>query len=89
MATCDEGHIPNLHELAQVKCENDLLRGGTVPPIDQDRELKVVYHLLSEAEHMRHHIRQQLDASREMVDECTHVIVHLEHTNEQQNLELK
>jgi hypothetical protein len=72
----------------QLKCENDLLCGGTVPPLDQDQELKVVYHRLIEAEHAWHYIRQQLDASCELVDECTHVIIHLKHTNEQQDLKL-
>jgi hypothetical protein len=33
--------------------------------------------------------RQQLDAAHEEVDTRTHVIVHLEHANEQQELELK
>jgi hypothetical protein len=51
--------------------------------------LKVVYHRLSKAEHTWHYIRQQLDASHELVDERTHAIVHLEHTNEQQDLELE
>jgi adenosyl cobinamide kinase/adenosyl cobinamide phosphate guanylyltransferase len=69
-------------ELTQLKCENDLLRGVTVPPTDQDWELKVAYHRLSEAEHSWHYIRQQLDVSREMVDERTHVSVHLEYANE-------
>jgi hypothetical protein len=38
MATYDECHIATSHELTQLKCENDLLRGGTVRPIDQDQE---------------------------------------------------
>jgi hypothetical protein len=42
--------------------------------------LKVAYHRLSEAEHVWHYIRQQLDASREIVDERTHA---------QQDLELE
>jgi hypothetical protein len=81
-------HTATPRELAQLKCENDLLRGGIVPPSKQDQELKVVYHRLSEAEHVWHYIRQQLDTSREMVDEHTHVIIHLEHTNKQQDFEL-
>jgi hypothetical protein len=45
-------HINDIsHELAQLKNQNDLLCGGTVPPLDQDRELAVAYHHLSEAEH--------------------------------------
>jgi hypothetical protein len=83
MATYEEHHIVTSRELAQLKCENDLLHGGTVPPIDQDQELKVVYRHLSEAEHAWHYICQQLDASREMVDERTYAIVHLKHANEQ------
>jgi hypothetical protein len=51
--------------------------------------LKVTYHRLSEAKHAWHYIRQQLDASCELMDESTHEIVHLEHDNEQQDLELE
>jgi hypothetical protein len=61
MAAYEECHTAISHELAQLKCENDFLCGGTVPPSDQDRELKVTYHCLSEAEHAWHYIRQQLD----------------------------
>jgi hypothetical protein len=50
--------------------------------------LKVTYHHLSEVEHVWHYIRQHLDASQELVDERTNVIIHLEHANEQQDLEL-
>jgi hypothetical protein len=88
MAACEESYTATSRELAQLKCENDLLCGGTVPPSEQDQELKVTYHHLSDAEHAWHYIRQQLDASREMVDECTHATIHLEYTNEQQDFEL-
>jgi hypothetical protein len=47
-----------------------------------------MYCHLSDAEHAWHYIHQQLDASWEMVDECTHVIIHLEHANKQQDFEL-
>jgi hypothetical protein len=70
-------------------CENDLLRGDTIPPSDQDWELKITYRRLSEAEHVWHYIHQQLDASHELVDERTHVIIHLQHANEQQDLEVE
>jgi hypothetical protein len=83
MVACEERYTATSWELAQLKCENDLLRGGIVPPSEQDWELKVVHHRLSDAEHTWHYIRQQLDASQEMVDECTHAIIHLEHTNDQ------
>jgi hypothetical protein len=48
-----------------------------------------VYCRLSETKHAWHYNSQQLDASREMVDERTHAIVHLEHANEQWDLELE
>jgi hypothetical protein len=89
MAAYEEYHITTSHEFAQLKCKNDLFCGVTVPPIDQDYELKVAYRRLNEAEHAWHYIRQQLDASREMVDEHTHAFVHLEHANMQQDLELE
>jgi hypothetical protein len=88
MAACEERYTATSWELAQFKCKNDLFRGGTVPPSDQDQELKVAYHRLSDTEHTWHYICQQLDASREMVDERTHTIIHLEHANEQQDFEL-
>jgi hypothetical protein len=36
MAAYEECHIATSRELAQLKCENDLLHGGTVCPKDQD-----------------------------------------------------
>jgi hypothetical protein len=51
MAADDERHIAISREVAQLKCENDLLCGGTIPPLDQDWELKVAYRRLSEAEY--------------------------------------
>jgi hypothetical protein len=75
-------------ELAQLKCDNELLRGGTITPSDQSWELKAAYRRLSEAEHTWHYNHQQLDASRGMVDERTHTIIHLEHDNEQKDFEL-
>jgi hypothetical protein len=57
MAAYDKRHIATTHELTQLKCENDILCGGTIPPSDQDRELKVMYHRLSEAENTWHYIR--------------------------------
>jgi hypothetical protein len=48
-----------------------------------------VYRHLSEAEHGWHYFRQQLDVTREMLDERMHVIIHLKHHIEQQDLELE
>jgi hypothetical protein len=42
-----------------------------------------MYRRLSKAEHAWHYIHRQLDASHELVDKSTNVILHLEHTNEQ------
>jgi hypothetical protein len=68
---------------------NTILRSGMPPPSDQDRELQVAYCHLSEAEHGWHYFRQQLDAAREMLDERTNVIIHLEQDVEQQDLDLE
>jgi hypothetical protein len=87
MVACEERYTATSRELAQLKCENDLLHGGTVPPSEQNRDLKVAYHYPSDAEHMWHYICQQLHTSREMVDECTHAIIHLDHANKQQDFE--
>jgi hypothetical protein len=51
--------------------------------------LTVTYCRLSEVEHGWNYTRQQLDAAHEIVDERTHVIIHLEHANEQQDLKLE
>jgi hypothetical protein len=56
MASYEESHTATSRELAQLKCENDLLCGGIVSPSEQDLELKVTYHRLSEAEHTWHYI---------------------------------
>jgi hypothetical protein len=82
MAAYDKRHIATSCELAQLKCEHDLLHGGIVPASDQDWELKVTYRCLSEAEHTWHYICQQHDMSCELVDEHSHVIIDLKHVNE-------
>jgi hypothetical protein len=73
----------------ELRRENAILCSGTPPPADQDCELQVAYCRLSEAEHGWHYFRQQLNAAREMLDERTHAIIHLEHHVEQQHLELE
>jgi hypothetical protein len=89
MAAYEEHHTALSSELGQLKHENDLLHGGTIPALDQDRELMVTYYRLSEVEHRWNYTRQQLDAAHEIVDERTHAIIHLEHANEQQDLKLE
>jgi hypothetical protein len=39
----------------ELRCENTILCSGTLPPLDQDHELRVVYYRLSEAEHGWHY----------------------------------
>jgi hypothetical protein len=48
-----------------------------------------MYRHLSEAEHRWHYFCQQLVVAREMLDERTHAIIHLEHHIEQQDLKLE
>jgi septal ring factor EnvC (AmiA/AmiB activator) len=78
-----EQHVEELRHASAILCS------GTPPPSDQDHELQVTYRHLSEAEHEWHYFRQKLDAAREMLDECTHAIIHLEHHVKQQDLELE
>jgi hypothetical protein len=69
--------------IEELRRANVILRSGTPPPSNLDRELRVAYRRLSEAEHGWHYFRQQLDASREMLDERTHMIIPLEQHVEQ------
>jgi hypothetical protein len=83
-------HLGSLGQhVEELRHANAILRSGTPPHSDQDRELQVTYRCLSDAEHRWHYFRQQLDATRVMLDERTHVIIHLEYHIEQQDLELK
>jgi hypothetical protein len=45
-------------ELEQLKHENALLYSSTLPPSDQDHELKVAYRHLSKAKHGWNYARQ-------------------------------
>jgi hypothetical protein len=89
MAAYDEHNITISCELEHMKRENALLCGGTLPPSDQDHELKIACRCLSKAEHGWNYTCPQLEASRELVDKCTHMIIHLEYANEQQDLKLE
>jgi hypothetical protein len=83
-------HSSSLEQhVEELRCANAILHSGMPPPSDQDHELQVAYRCLSEAEHGWHYFHQQLDAAREMLDERTHTILHLEHHVEQQDLELE
>jgi hypothetical protein len=83
-------HSSSLEQhVEELRRENAILRSSTPPPSDQDHELQVMYRRLSEAEHGWHYFRQQLDAAREMLDERTHAIIHLEHHVKQQDLEIE
>jgi hypothetical protein len=65
--------------IKELRRANTILHSGTPSPSDQDRELQVMYRCLSEAEHRWRYFRQELDAAREVLDEHTHTIIHLEH----------
>jgi hypothetical protein len=52
LTTYDEHNTSISHELEQLKQENALFHSGTLPPSDQDHELKVAYRCLSEAKHV-------------------------------------
>jgi hypothetical protein len=83
-------HSSSLEQhVEELRHANAIRRSGAPPPSDQDRELQVAYHRLSEAEHGWHYFRQQLDTVREMLDERMHAIIHLEHHVEQQDLDLE
>jgi hypothetical protein len=83
-------HSSSLEQhIEELRRANAILRSDMPPHSDQDHELQVAYCCLSEAEHGWHYFRQQLDAACEMLDECTHVIIHLKHNVEQQDLDLK
>jgi hypothetical protein len=73
-------HLSSLEQhVEELRRANTILRSGTPPPSDQDRELQVTYRSLSEAEHGWNYFRQQLDTACEMLDERMHAIIHLEH----------
>jgi hypothetical protein len=68
-------HLGSLEQhIEELRRANAILYSGTPPLSDQDRELQVVYHSLSEAEHGWHYFRKQLDTAREMLHERTHMM---------------
>jgi hypothetical protein len=64
-------------ELERLRHENAVLRSGTLPPSDQDRELNVAYHRLSEVEHGWNYTCQLLDITHEELNIHTHGIIYL------------
>jgi hypothetical protein len=67
------------HEIEKLRHENAILRSGTHPPSELDRELQEVYHHLSDTEHWWNYTHMLLDITHEEVDICTHGIINLEH----------
>jgi hypothetical protein len=57
--------------IEELRHANAILRSGTPPPSNQDRELQVAYHRLSEAEHGWHYFRQQLQVLQLQVPPAT------------------
>jgi predicted RNase H-like nuclease (RuvC/YqgF family) len=76
-------------EIERLRHENAILCSGARPSSEQDRELKEVYHRLSNAEHGWNHTSLLLDITREEVEIRTHEIIHLEHQVETQDTELE
>jgi hypothetical protein len=48
-------HLGSLEQHVELRHENAILRNGTLPPIDKDSELQVMYHRLSYVEHGWHY----------------------------------
>jgi hypothetical protein len=89
LTTYEEHTIATSRDLERLRHENAVLRSSAHPPSEQDRELQVAYHRLSEAEHGWNNTRMLLDITREEVDTRSHGIIYLEHHVETQDAELK
>jgi hypothetical protein len=74
-------------EMEKPRHENAVLHSSALSPSEQDCELQVTYHCLSEAEHGWNYTRMLLDITREEVDIRTHSIIHLEHHVESHDVE--
>jgi hypothetical protein len=85
----DEHTTATSRELERLMHKNAVLRSGVHPASEQDNELYIAYHRLSEAEHGCNHTRQLLDITHEEVGVRTHGIIHLEHAIEVQDAELE
>jgi hypothetical protein len=73
-------------EMEKQRHENAVLHSSALSPSEQDCELQVAYHCLSEVEHGWNYTRMLLDITREEVDIRTHSIIHLEHHVESQDV---
>jgi hypothetical protein len=76
-------------ELGRLRYENVVLHSSALSPLEQDGELQVAYHHLSEAEHGWNYTSMLLNTTHEEVDIRTHGIVHVEHHVESQDVELE
>jgi hypothetical protein len=76
-------------EMEGLRHENAILHSGALLPSEQDLELEVAYHHLSEAKHGWNYTRQLLDITREEVEIRSHGIIHLEHAFETHEAEIK
>jgi hypothetical protein len=85
----EESTTTTFHELERLRHENAILYSGARPPLDQDCELQVAYHHLSDVEHGWNYTHMLLDITREEVEIRTHGIVHLEHHVEMHDVELE
>jgi hypothetical protein len=84
-----ESATSTTREIERMRHENAILHSGARPPLEQDCELKEVYHRLGNTEHGLNHTCMLLNITWEEVETRTHRIIHLEHHMEVQDAELK
>jgi hypothetical protein len=85
----EENATATARELERLRHENAVLRSSALTPSEQDRELQVAYRHLSEAERGLSYTHMLLNITQEVVDICTHGIIHLKHAYEAQGVELE
>jgi hypothetical protein len=89
LTTYEEHTTATSRELVRLRHENVVLRSGACTPSEQDCELHVPYHRLSEAENGWNYTRQLLDITHKELDVRTHRIIHLGLAIEAQDVELE
>jgi hypothetical protein len=72
LTTYEECTIATLTEMEKLRHDNAILHTSALSPLEQDRELHVTYHHLSEVERGWNYTRMLLNITREEVDICTH-----------------
>jgi hypothetical protein len=85
----EENATAAAREIVRLRHENGILRSGSRPPSELDRELQEGYRRLSGTEHGWNYTCMLLDITHEEVDIHTHGIVHLENHVETQDAKLE